>query len=704
MGYLKREMNLIKPLATGGLATVFLATDSDHGHVSRTVAFFHDDMLDAAGLVSRLAERVALGQRVQHPGAVRTLGVFDVEGRLALVSELIDGKDLERVARRERIPGPVAARIGVEVTRVLSAALDVGLVHGLLGPTRVRVSSSGQVRVMGLGDEVGALIGKRDPLFYEDKGAQLYAAPELLGGTLTSAGDVYALASLLTRVISGRWPKRAAQDAAAQADIATGAMRVVQEAGASEAIADFIHDCMLFQSDRRPTLEEVELILNSEAADDVSWTEWVQTAVQSSTDLSETNELAATDLQEPAPSSISTSDSAAVVLPSGHRSPVEPIAEQPTELDEPDDALTADGSLPSASGEPGWPLPVLGSLPPPPTTDEVARPLAVAGGSILDEPTEFVADPDTVDEPTVELTQAIKAQVDGNADRWDRMLGLDLKADGKLDKEWVRAARGESEHQRFLVFGALAVFLGLLALWKLGAFESTIPPLAVGPMPPKSTVSVDVPAVAEFLPEEPDPVEGTAEEPAPEKPDTGAATEETEETEPTEDPAPEEAPAVVDVEGPAEDVPAEVPAVVDAGEPAETADKAPAEAVPPPEKKRRARRPRSRIPRSIPAYPPPTPDIPPPRPAQRSKAPAQVSSGPSSAFRVTGDAHEVKLIGDGRTVTGGQVPPGSYRIQVVFRPGDDPQSQGTLTLADGESAIVNCKAAFYRCTIRGPWK
>ena len=50
------------------------------------------------------------------------------------------------------------------------------------------------------------------------------------------------------------------------------------------------------------------------------------------------------------------------------------------------------------------------------------------------------------------------------------------------------------------------------------------------------------------------------------------------------------------------------------------------------------------------------------------------------------------------------MPPGSYAIQVVFRPGDAPQNQGTLKLEAGESAIVNCKGSFYRCTIRGPWK
>ena len=61
---------------------------------------------------------------------------------------------------------------------------------------------------------------------------------------------------------------------------------------------------------------------------------------------------------------------------------------------------------------------------------------------LTEEDTECTADPDTVDEPTEEVTKEVKAQIDEQADDWDRMLGLDLKADDKLDKEWIRAARG----------------------------------------------------------------------------------------------------------------------------------------------------------------------------------------------------------------------------------------------------------------------
>ena len=72
--------------------------------------------------------------------------------------------------------------------------------------------------------------------------------------------------------------------------------------------------------------------------------------------------------------------------------------------------------------------------------------------------------------------------------------------------------------------------------------------------------------------------------------------------------------------------------------------------------------------------------------------------------RVVGDAHGVRLVRDTTEFMGGRIPPGSYTIMVEFQPGDALREQGMLAIAAGESAVINCKAAFYRCTTRGPWK
>ena len=191
-------------------------------------------------------------------------------GQLALVGEVVDGKDLERLSKRKAIPAPVASRIGAEIVAVLMAAKDEGLMHGLLAPQRIRINSLGQVRVHGLGDEARHWT-PLDPLFREDRGSRRYAAPEPGGGMLTSSADVYAVGAILTRMISGRWPKRASAHASGQGGVADGASTVVSHAGASHALADLIKDCMGFRSDLRPYLDEAHMILSAEAIDNAGW-------------------------------------------------------------------------------------------------------------------------------------------------------------------------------------------------------------------------------------------------------------------------------------------------------------------------------------------------------------------------------------------------------------------------------------------------
>ena len=103
------------------------------------------------------------------------------------------------------------------------------------------------------------------------------------------------------------------------------------------------------------------------------------------------------------------------------------------------------------------------------------------------------------------------------------------------------------------------------------------------------------------------------------------------------------------------------------------------------------------------ATPAPAPEVP-PAATPSPPSPAEKATPSTAGVRVTGDAHQVQLVSNGQRISGGRVAPGSYNIEVRFRPGDTPQRQGSLTIAAGETALINCKASFHRCTVRGPWK
>ena len=82
MDYPVRELRLIKPLSSGDLATVYLATDPELRNVSRAVSIFHPDIADLDAVVQRIVDRSTHARRLKHPGVAQSEGVFVVSGHL----------------------------------------------------------------------------------------------------------------------------------------------------------------------------------------------------------------------------------------------------------------------------------------------------------------------------------------------------------------------------------------------------------------------------------------------------------------------------------------------------------------------------------------------------------------------------------------------------------------------------------------------
>jgi hypothetical protein len=342
-----------------------------------------------------------------------------------------------------------------------------------------------------------------------------------------------------------------------------------------------------------------------------------------------------------------------------------------TTLNEPSDESSDEHTVSPTITKPA-PV-VLGKLPPPPTDAVVAMPSADDQDSSSlwkQEDDDLPEEPDTEDEPTEVASMAKRMETDEQADQWDRMLALDKKSVASVDKEWSRAARGEPEGRRFVLMAVVGVGVGLLVAWYAGLlnFNNGLMSEQTEVQPVDET-QVDVPVVptVESLPEA----------------------------------APEQKPEVVEAL-PVEDErpPAAVPV-----EPVPTLDELPS--APPVE----AKPPPKATPAPTKSKPPPPP--PPPPPPEEvveepvpEETPAVAEPPPAlstAAVRITGDASMVHLVSGTRRLNGGRIPPGEYQIEVVFKQNDMPQNQGSLRLEAGQSAIVNCKASFYRCTVRGPW-
>jgi hypothetical protein len=264
-----------------------------------------------------------------------------------------------------------------------------------------------------------------------------------------------------------------------------------------------------------------------------------------------------------------------------------------------------------------------------------------------DDETDLADDIDT-DEPV--SPSGSSPVIDENADKWDRMLGLDVVPDSA---ENVVLSDQVPQRSNLGLWIVLGLVLGGGVAWSLGLFG----PVGLGTDAEVQEPPVVTPAADVVVP------------PPAEKEVVSPPVLETPE-EPEQAPAPE---AVQPVEVPE----AVVPPVIEPEVETAPSDKPVPEPTPAP-------------------APEAAPEIVPEAAEPQARQPVAPQTG---LIRVAGDAHQVRLVNAGRRYSGGRMPPGAYHIEVVFQEGEKPRVAGRINLAAGDRKLVRCAAAFYRCQV-----
>ncbi|MCD0485993.1 serine/threonine protein kinase [Streptacidiphilus sp. ASG 303] len=205
-----RRYELLAPVSRGAMGQVWRARDR---HLERTVAVktIAAEVLAQGcdrGLVLRRFEREAKAAAcLDHPNVAAVHDAGEQDGVCYLVMQLLDGMPLgDLLAEQERLDVDTAAAVGAQLCAGLTAAHARGLVHRDLKPDNVMVRRNGVLAILDfglvklLGDGVTPLTATADSV-----GNQLYASPELLGGSreLDHRSDLYALGCLLHHMLVG---------------------------------------------------------------------------------------------------------------------------------------------------------------------------------------------------------------------------------------------------------------------------------------------------------------------------------------------------------------------------------------------------------------------------------------------------------------------------------------------------------------------
>ncbi|HEY3279016.1 MAG TPA: serine/threonine-protein kinase [Gemmatimonadales bacterium] len=207
--------HVIKKLGEGGMGQVYLAEHVKMGRRS-AIKVMNPAMVHDPDAVARFNREAANASRITHP---HVCAIYDFgetpDGIIYLAMEFIEGEPLTDLLEREGALGvPRAVQIFGQVADALQAAHDLGIVHRDLKPDNimlarrkdggdvVKVVDFGIAKAVG-GDESGQKVTKTGLVV----GTPEFMSPEQLSGDkLDGRSDLYSLALVLYRTLTGKLP------------------------------------------------------------------------------------------------------------------------------------------------------------------------------------------------------------------------------------------------------------------------------------------------------------------------------------------------------------------------------------------------------------------------------------------------------------------------------------------------------------------
>ncbi len=206
-----------KKLGEGGMGAVYLGQHVKMGRKSAikvmTQSMAHDP--DAIARFNREATNAA---RINHPNVCAIYDFGETpDGLIYLAMEFIEGESLSDLLEREGALSPKrAAAIFQQAGDALQAAHDLGIVHRDLKPDNIMLTKgrggADVVKVVdfGIAKAVGGEEGQKVTKTGLVVGTPEYMSPEQLAGDkLDGRSDIYSLALVLYRMLTGTLPFQA---------------------------------------------------------------------------------------------------------------------------------------------------------------------------------------------------------------------------------------------------------------------------------------------------------------------------------------------------------------------------------------------------------------------------------------------------------------------------------------------------------------
>ena len=201
---------LLESLKSGGMATVYSATEQETGRVV-AVKVLSPILATDPAYVARFKNEVAQVRKLAHPNIV-PIEYFGVEGPYTyFVMPLFKASLRDALLRHKRLSPSFALNVAIQIASALTAVHSLGLIHRDIKPDNILLSDDRalltdfgivrQVEFSGAG-QPPTLAGSGLPI-----GTPQYMAPEQLSGQhVDHRADIYALGAVLYEMLTGRPP------------------------------------------------------------------------------------------------------------------------------------------------------------------------------------------------------------------------------------------------------------------------------------------------------------------------------------------------------------------------------------------------------------------------------------------------------------------------------------------------------------------
>ena len=264
------RFRLLERIGSGGFGTVYRGLDL---RLERPVAV---KVIESRGRAARRVLREAqAAARLNHPGIVTLYELGETGGRAYLVSELVEGDTLDRLAAEGGLSDLDVAELGIELCEALEHAHEHGVLHRDIKPQNVVVrdkalptpAAAARAKLMDFG--TAALVdGPALTATGEVIGTMAYMAPEQAeGASVGEEADVYALGLSLRQCWTGDNPFSRQTPAATARAIGDPFPPLASERGdMPPELCGALDACLAPDPGSRPTVRQLRSALERSAA------------------------------------------------------------------------------------------------------------------------------------------------------------------------------------------------------------------------------------------------------------------------------------------------------------------------------------------------------------------------------------------------------------------------------------------------------